>query len=136
MLDLPAALVAVRCGQGGLLPRTWLVAHDFFWPFPACADLFLLKRVIHDWEEPEAARILSHARAALEPGGRVVVLDVGRRGDAPDPMKLLELHMMLLPGGRQRSRNEFAALFEAAGLGMVGRRPILPDLAAVEGSAV
>jgi len=95
-----------------------------------------MKRVIHDWEDPEAIRILSHAQAALEPGGRVVVLDaVVEEGDAPDPTKLLDLHMMLVPGGRQRSRNEFAALFEAAGLRLIEARPILSDLAAIEGLA-
>jgi SAM-dependent methyltransferase len=137
LLDLPAALAAAARGEGGPLPRTRFVAHDFFQPFPARADLILMKRVIHDWEDPEAVRILSHARAALEPGGRVVVLDaVVEGGDAPDPTKLLDLHMMLLPGGRQRSREEFAALFEAAGLRLVGLRPVLPDLAALEGSAL
>ena len=137
LLDLPAALEAAERGEGGPLPRTRLVAHDFFQPFPIHADLILMKRVIHDWEDPEAIRILSHAQAALEPGGRVVVLDaVVEEGDAPDPTKLLDLHMMLLPGGRQRSREEFAALFEAAGLRLVGLWPILPDLAALEGSAL
>jgi hypothetical protein len=50
-------------------------------------------------------------------------------------VKLLDLHMMLLPGGRQRSRAEFAALFQAAGLRLLAVRPLLPGLAAIEGAA-
>lgn len=99
LLDLPGH-------AGGC--RTWRVWSDISCAsprvrplsvFPDRAGLILMKRVIYDWEGLEAVRILSHARAALEPRGRVVVLDaVIQEDDAPDPVKLLDLHMMLLPG--------------------------------------
>lgn len=136
LLDLPGAIEAAARGEGGPLPRCRLVAHDFFKPLPACADLILLKRVIHDWDDAEARHILRHASDALEPGGSVVVLDaLLRPGDAPDQVKLLDLHMMLLPGGRQRGEAEFRALFAAAGLRLQAVRTLAPDLAMLRAEA-
>jgi SAM-dependent methyltransferase len=136
LLDLPGAIDAASRGEGGPLPRCRLVAHDFFRQLPVCADLILLKRVIHDWDDAAALRILTHARDALEPGGSVIVLDaLLQPGDAPDPVKLLDLHMLLLPGGRQRGEAEFRTLLASAGLRLRSVRQLLPDLAALTAEA-
>jgi SAM-dependent methyltransferase len=138
LLDLPAGIAAARRGAAGSLPRCRLVAHDFLQPLPGevRADLILAKRVIHDFDDAEARTILAHATAALDPGGRIVVLDaVLAPGDAADPVKLLDLHMLLLLGGRERDAEGFSRLFAAAGLRLVALRPVLPGLAAIEGEA-
>ena len=64
-----ATLEAVERGECGPIFPVRLLAYDLFQPFPDRAGLILMKRVICDWEGLEAVRILSHARAALEPRG-------------------------------------------------------------------
>jgi hypothetical protein len=131
LLDLPAAIA-----RAPDLPRCRCIAHDFFHPFPVSGDLILLKRVLHDWNDEAAVRILANARSALLPGGCIVVLDGMLRSDgSPDPLALLDLHMLLLVGGRQRTQQEFASLFRQARLTLTQVRRLGPELAAIQADA-
>jgi len=97
--------------EGGVADRCTIVGGNFFDGVPAAADVYLLKWIIHDWEDDDAVKILANCARAMDPAGRVVLAEVvigaGNSGDD---------HMMVLPGGRERTEAEFAQLFAAAGL--------------------
>jgi hypothetical protein len=89
---------------------------SFFEAVPA-ADCYLLKSILHDWPDDRCAGILRACRRALRPGGVVLVVEVllGRPGHEADAA-FSDLNMLVLPGGRERDEEEYAALFDAAGL--------------------
>lgn len=103
--------------SAGLLDRVELIEGDFFAAVPAGADLYLMKRIIHDWDDERAVKILGNCRTALGRGSRIAVIDaVMRPGNDPDPKKDLDLGIMALTPGKERTAEEFAGLFAAAGL--------------------
>ncbi len=114
VLEDPADLAAA-----GLLGRVELIAGDFFDAVPPGADLYVMKRVLHDWEDARATQILGNCRTAMRPGARIAVIDaVMKPGNDPDPNKHLDLMIMALTPGKERTAAEFEALFAAAGLRM------------------
>ena len=94
LFDLPAGVAAAEAGLGGPLPRCKLVAGDFFELVPEGADAYLMKKVLHDWSDDDAVRILVNCRRAMAPGwpsfgGR----DRGSAwGSAPDPIKVMDMN--------------------------------------------
>lgn len=108
----PAARAAIAAA--GLAGRCRFVAGDFFASVPA-GDLLLLKSVLHDWEDPDARRILAACRAALLPGGRLWLIE-------REPSPALDLHMLLAFGSRQREEAELQALLRSAGFVAQARR--------------
>ncbi|TDQ54243.1 methyltransferase [Actinorugispora endophytica] len=122
VLDLPhvAAEAEASARRLGVQDRFSFVGGDFFEGVPA-GDLHLLKFVLHDWDDESCVRILRNCRASLSPSGRILVMelliaDVGRPGLEP----LMDLNMMVLAPGRERSLDEYRGLFERAGLRFVG----------------
>src|SRR5262249_36921432 len=100
-----------------LAGRCTIQGGDFFVDVPSGADGYIMKYIIHDWTDDQCAGILSNCRAAMAPGGRVLVVEhVIRPGNAPDWAKLLDINMLVLPGGQERTLAEFRALFGRAGL--------------------
>ncbi|HEY1642698.1 MAG TPA: methyltransferase [Streptosporangiaceae bacterium] len=77
LLDLPAALAQApaRLARAGVADRAQVVAGSFFDPLPAGGDVYLLSRVLHNWDDDDAARVLGRLRAAVAPGGRLVVFE-------------------------------------------------------------
>jgi hypothetical protein len=106
-----------------LAERFTLVGGDFFEEVPA-ADLYVLKYILHDWDDDSCVRILKNCRSSLVEGGRVVVVDhlVGRIGE-PGLAPLMDVNMLDMTGGREREMSEFDALFAAAGLRRVKVSP-------------
>ena len=89
---------------------------DFFDALPAGADAYLLSRVLHDWDDEDALRILAVCRAAM-PRRRLLVVDAilpERAKDGPFAIRM-DLHMLLLLGARERTEAEFRALLGGAG---------------------
>lgn len=93
-----------------------VVGGDFFDSLPV-ADLFLLKFILHDWDDEACVRILKRCREAMIPGGRIAIIEmlIGDRGD-PGVVALMDLNMLAVTGGRERSLGEYDALLFAAGL--------------------
>ena len=117
VFDRPAAIEHVQGGAAGVLrERCDFVAGDFFESVPR-ADVLILSRVLHDWCDADAVRILKSCRAALPPHGRIAVVDtVIEPGDDPGFGKLLDLEMLVMTTGRERTREDFARLFALADL--------------------
>jgi SAM-dependent methyltransferase len=117
LFDLPGGIAAAEAGLGGPLPRCKLVAGDFFESVPEGANAYVLKKVLHDWSDDDAVRILANCSRAMAPGGRVLVVETPiPPGNAPDPIKVMDVNMLVVTGGRERTAVEFAALFDRAGL--------------------
>jgi SAM-dependent methyltransferase len=90
---------------------------SFFDGVPAGGNVYVLKRIVHDWDDDRAVRVLGHCRDALRPGGRVVVVDRVLADDEHIPSgRSLDVLMMVLMAGRERTAAEFTALGTAAGL--------------------
>lgn len=103
---------------GELTSRTGFVAADFFEPLPVSADVIVLKSVLHDWPDDQAVSILRHCAAPMSAGSRLVIVE--RLLDDPDTdpqgVVRLDLHMMAVTGGRERTRAEYEQLIVGAGL--------------------
>ena len=97
--------------------RASAVGGSFFEAVPEGADAYVLKWIIHDWEDPEARAILETCRRAMPAHASVLVIErvVGPPNEDPDA-KFSDLNMLVLPGGRERTKDEFATLFASAGL--------------------
>jgi hypothetical protein len=95
--------------------RSTLEAGSFFEAVPP-ADAYIMKFIIHDWYDPECVKILSHCRNGIRSGGRLLVVDqVVPAGNEPGVAKLMDLEMLVLPGGMERTEKEFRELFAASG---------------------
>jgi hypothetical protein len=97
--------------------RVEVAGGDFFASVPAGADGYLMKYILHDWDDAHCVRILRLCREAMVPDGRVLVADhVIPPGNGADRGKLMDINMFVLLRGKERTRSEFAELFSAAGL--------------------
>jgi len=135
LLDLPAVAERTRSSvsSSGLQDRYRVEGGDFFRAVPAGADAYLLRHIVHDWEDADAIRILRNCREAMSQGGKVLVVEmVIPPGNGPAFGKWLDL-MMLLVGGRERTRDEYSALFVAAGLKLNRVIPTTAEICILEG---
>jgi len=117
----------------GLDDRCRVEGGDFFRSVPRGADAYLLRHILHDWEDADAVRILQNCREAMIKDGRILVAEMAIPiGNVPAFAKWLDL-MMLLVGGRERTREEYAALFTAAGLKLNRLIPTASEVCILEG---
>jgi O-methyltransferase len=117
----------------GLAARCELVAGDFFASLPAGGDAYVLKRVIHDWDDDDAVRILERCRQAMPPTGRLLVVEtVIPPGNEPSFGKLLDLLIMVWTGGKERTEAEYRALLAAAGFELTQVVPTRSTLNVIE----
>ena len=118
----------VVAGAGEVLApvadRVRTVGGSFFESVPEGGDAYLLKWIIHDWEDPEALQILRVCRAAMGPDATLLMIerDLGPPNAEPEA-KFSDLNMLVNPGGRERTRDEYAHLFEQAGLRLDASTP-------------
>jgi hypothetical protein len=120
LFDLPHVLDQARrqLAARGVAARCELVGGDFFTGVPTGGDIYLLRWILHDFDDERAARILRACRAAMPPEGRLLVIEqvVAGGGEPGDWMtKFLDLQMLILLGGQERTEAEFRDLFAAAG---------------------
>lgn len=103
----------------GVTDRCRIAEGSFFDGVPGGADAIILKSIIHDWNDENATRILRHCREALEPGGKILVCEVLLPGkNKPGVTKLLDIEMLAISGGRERTEPEFRQLLRGAGLNL------------------
>src|SRR5437763_1859400 len=123
ILDRPHVLAGADelLRAAGLRDRVTLVAGDFFESVPAGGDIYLLSMILHDWTDEQARRLLGTIRRAIPDTGQLLIIDaVLPPGDAPHFGKLLDLTMMAMLTGRERTEAEFAQLLESAGFRLEG----------------
>ena len=120
LFDLPEGIAAAKRGEGGALPGVTLAAGDVFKAVPEGGDLYLVRHLLHDYADEEVTKILQNIRRAMRPDARVLVLEKPVPvDDTPGPGRWLDLHVMLLTGGAERTLEEYSALFARADLKLV-----------------
>lgn len=116
LFDLASGVDAARRGAGGDLPRTEFITGDFFKSVPS-GDVYVVKKVIHDWDDERAAIILRNCRKAILPNGKVLVAETLVPPDnEPHQIKHIDVVMLAVTGGLERTEAQYASLFDAAGL--------------------
>jgi len=146
---LLAALLTAHPGMRGVLfdqphvvaaaepvERCEAVGGDFFEAVPPGGEAYVLKSITHDWSDEEVGRILASIRRAAAPGASVLIVE--RELGSPNQdleAKLSDLNMLVLPGGRERTEEEFAALLSGAGLRYAGATPVTAGVHVFEGIA-
>ena len=109
--DAPA-LIQAR----GLRDRIRIESGSFFESVPAGGDTYLLCHIIHDWSEDQCLTILGNCRHTMKPKSRLLIIEmVLPTGDAPNPGKMLDIIMLAVPGGQERTEPEYRALLDNAG---------------------
>jgi hypothetical protein len=140
LFDAPHVSEGARCRlkAEGLSERCEVMAGDFLESIPGGADAYMMKRIIHNWDDANAVAILKNCRRAM-PGGAgklLLVEEVLPGDDTPAMAKLIDLEMLLMPGGRERTEAEYRALFEAAGFRLTSVTPTQSPLSVIEGAPV
>lgn len=117
VLDLPHSIEGAKteAKRRGLEDRATVVAGDFFQKVPE-GDLLLVKNVLHDWDDDSCVRILERCRESLLPGGRIAVLEIVMEEHEAGLPALLDMTMLAVAAGKERTLAEFDALFARAGL--------------------
>lgn len=124
-----------RLGQSRLRDRCNADAVDFFKSVPAGADAYLMKSIIHDWDDERAIIILRNCREALrnvERGRLLLVEPIVPPGNEPHMSKLADIQMLVLTGGRERTREEFQRLLGQSGFRMTTLVPTQSFVSVVE----
>jgi hypothetical protein len=114
LFDQPAVVASAS-----LHPRVEASPGDFFVSVPENGDLYTLKWVIHDWETSKAVRILENVRKAMKPEGTVMMIESivsENETEFPDMVKWMDINMMVMTGGCERTEAEHRALLHSAGL--------------------
>lgn len=123
LFDRPATVDVVE--EAGPPSRLRCERGDFFEKIAPGADTHLMCSVLHDWTDEQCTRILRHSKEALEPGGRLHVVEmIVPEGDEFHPSKWSDVGMMVLTGGKERTLPEFSALLDASGYALRSVRAI------------
>lgn len=134
LFDLPQVVEGAPAllEREGVSERVERVAGDFFASVPA-ADAYVMKHIIHDWDDERCVTILSNIRRAMEPGAKVLIVEtVVPEDDRPHYSKLLDLEMLTSPGGAERTAEEYAALLARAGLRLTRITPTRSPFSIIE----
>jgi hypothetical protein len=118
LFDLPHVCSGAEAAveAQGLASRCRILEGDFFKSVPA-ADSYIMKHIIHDWDEPRAVQILKNCASAMRGKGKVLLVEsVIAPGNDPHLAKWVDIEMMTMPSGKERTEKEFADLFAQAGL--------------------
>jgi O-methyltransferase domain/Dimerisation domain len=104
--------------DAGVRDRCELVHGDFFVSVPAGGDAYLLSGIVHAWNDEGAGHVLANCRDAMADGGRILLVEelLPEKVEPSPAVKLMDLNMFVLTGGRKRTETEFAALFGQVGL--------------------
>jgi hypothetical protein len=136
VFDLPGVIDRTTriIDEAGMADRCAVEGGDFFARVPSGGDAYLLRHIIHDWDDDRSVAILSRCREAVAPGGRVLVVEsVLPEGNVPHPGKWLDLIMLAIPGGRERTASEYERLFTRAGLTLARIVPTASPVSVIEG---
>lgn len=138
LFDLPYVIE----GAGELLEkenvrhRVELASGDFFQSVPAGADAYMMKHIIHDWDDQHSIKILRNIRSAMNENGRVLILEmVVPEGNEPSASKILDIQMLVMETGKERTEDEYRRLLEASGFRLTRIIPTKSPYSVIEGEA-
>lgn len=135
VFDLPHVVsgAEARVAAAGVGDRCQVVGGSFLESVPCGADVQILKHVLHNWDDDNGVRILRNARKALDPGGRLLIVEdvVGSDIATAAPVVMLDIHMLVVHGGRERTLAEYDRMLSDSGFSRVRHmvtRPGVPDV--------
>jgi hypothetical protein len=136
LADLPTVVADAKLLRtGSIAERCEIIGIDFFKQVPEGADAYVMKAILHDWDDESALKILKNCHLAIRDGGKLLVMDnVLKRANEPDPNlgRFVDLSMLILATGRERTEAEFAALLRAAGFSLTRVIPTTGYMSIIE----
>lgn len=122
--------------DAGVWDRCAAVGGDFFAEVPP-GDAYIMSQIVHDWDDRRSLTILQTCRRAIAPTGKLLVVElVIAPGNAPDFGKFLDLHMLAMAGGRERTEAEYRTLLAAAGFQLTQVVPTQAGASVIEAEPV
>jgi orsellinic acid C2-O-methyltransferase len=126
-----------RLRQAGVEDRCQIVAGDFFERVPDGADAYILKSVLHDWGDDRAVAILENCCRAMRRDSKLLIVErlLPERIECTDYCReivMMDIHMLVMQSGRERTVTQYAELFAAAGLGLTAVQPTSSPFAIME----
>ena len=137
LFDAPQVIggARARIEAAGLAERCETVAGDFFKAVPEGGDAYIMKWIIHDWDDERAITILKNCRNQMPANGRLILVDcVVPETDEPHFSKFIDLNMLVMTGGKERTAKEFEELLAAAGFKLLRVIPTELPTSIVEGA--
>ena len=139
LFDLPHVMADARVflEQHGFDKRVSVESGNFFESVPSGHDAYLLSHVIHDWDDGRSHGILQNCRRAMGSKARLFIIEaVIPAGDVPHPAKMLDMMMLVGPGGQERTETEYATLLQRAGLRLTRVVPTNSGVGIIEAAPV
>jgi ubiquinone/menaquinone biosynthesis C-methylase UbiE len=139
LYDLPHVIAGARprLTAAGVTDRCDAIAGDFFAAVPDGGDSYLLKHILHDWDDDRCIAILGNCRRVMPTGGRLLVVEVIiPPNNDPHYGKYLDLNMLVLYTGRERTEAEYRKLFEATGFALAQVVETASEVSVIEGRPV
>lgn len=136
LYDLPHVVERAKppLRAAGVADRCETVGGNFFEHVPSGGDAYLMRHIIHDWNDEQSLTILRNIHRALGSDGRLLLVEsVIPPGNEPFAAKFLDLTMMLIPGGKERTEAEYRELYEAAGFTLTRIVPTSTEISIIEG---
>lgn len=135
LFDLPQVVERAQphIEAAGLLDRCELTGGNFFESILADADAWFMRHIIHDWNDEKSLTILRNCHAAMPENGKLLIVEsVIPKGNDPFPGKFLDLVMLMIPGGKERTAEEYRFLFAEAGFELTRIIPTQSELSILE----
>jgi hypothetical protein len=131
VFDLPSGIAQApqKLADAGVSARCEIVAGDFFHSVPEAADAYILKYVIHDWDDEQSVAILNNCRRAMHGASKILLVErvMPERIEATpihQRIAMADMNMLAMPGGQERTEQEYRNLFAAAGLSLERTTPL------------
>ena len=123
-----------KIAEAGIGDRCEVVGGDFFESVPKGADAIIMKWIIHDWNDEQSIAIMKNCHRALSANGKLILVEaVVPPGDEMHFAKFIDLNMLVMTGGRERTEEEFRQLYETAGFRLTRVVPTESPFSVIEG---
>jgi len=136
LLDSPQVIEGAKSkmAESGVADRCEVVGGDFFQSVPQGADAIIMKWIIHDWKDEQSIAIMKNCYRALPENGKLILVEaVVPPGDEMHFAKFIDLNMLVMTGGRERTEEEFRQLYEAVGFRLTRVVPTESPFSVIEG---
>jgi hypothetical protein len=137
LFDSPQVIEGAKIAGSPIAERCEVTGGDFFQSVPAGADTIILKWIIHDWNDEQSVAILKNCHAALPANGKLMLVEaVVPATSEPHFSKFIDLNMLVMTGGRERTEAEFRKLYEDSGFKLTRIVPTESPFSVIEGVKV
>lgn len=136
LFDAPPVIEGARhrIKDEGIAERCEAVAGDFFDSVPRGGDAYIVKWILHDWDDEQSVTILKNCHCAMAEDGKLLVVEaVVPEGSEPHFSKYMDLNMLIMTGGRERTEDEYRRLLEASGFELKRIVPTNSPMSIIEG---